>query len=317
MKQLFNYYPLREYEAELTNTYGSLSAYLQEVNLDGIELFLPTEFCARLQRNTIGVHLPYLPFWLDLWYGNRERLDSQFVNETERTRYLGGATDRDAWCARVRASVKRAVRYEPQYLVWHVSDANREEIFTRDYYYTDENVIDATAELFDVVADLVPPGVTVLFENLWWQGIRLTDARIVERLFERIGRENVGLMLDTGHLLNTNTRLRGEQEGADYILSVIDGLERLADCIQGIHLQCSLSGAYAESIPPIRPKALSPQQEMAHIAAIDQHRPFQTAAMRRVIERIEPNWLVHELYYDNLTQMKQMLTATEMRLGLL
>lgn len=317
MKQLFNYYPLSRYEAELTALYGSLDAYLTEAKLDGIELFLPRTVQADLKRETVGVHLPYLPFWLDLWHGNEARLARQFAGEKERVRYLKGARDRDDWCAMMRDSITHATRYEPQYLVWHVSDANREEIFTRDYYYTSEDVIDATAELFGAVADVVPPNVTVLFENLWWQGLRLTDARIVERLFERIGRDNVGLMLDTGHLLNTNSHLRTEEEGAQYIIAVLDGLGDLAKRVQGMHLQCSLSGAYASAAPKTRPQDLTQEAEMAHIFALDQHRPFETCAMKRVIERIEPNWLTHELYYDSLTHMKHMLTVSRMRLGLI
>lgn len=316
MKELFNYYPLREYEEELTDRYGSLETYLKETRLDGIELFLPKELHTELKQETVGVHLPYLPFWLDLWYGDSERLNRQFFDEEEQVRYLGGANDRETWCGRVRQSLARADAYEPEYLVWHVSEANREEIFTRDFYYTDDDVIDATAELFQAVSDVIPKDSIVLFENLWWPGLRLTEPRIVEKLFDKIDSERVGIMLDTGHLLNTDVSLRTEEEGADYILRTLDRLGSLAGKIRGIHLQCSLSGEYVQSALRVRPHDLSPQEECHHIVAIDNHRPFETSAMRRVIERVDPDWLVHELYYDSLQHMQTMLRQEKKLLNL-
>lgn len=317
MKQLFNYYPLPEYEKELTDSFGSMQAYLTDSRLDGIELFLPNETALVLKQETVGIHLPYLPFWLDLWHGNMQRLYEQFTTREDCRRYLHGTHDRESWCEYVRSNIKKAVLYEPQYLVWHVSEANREEIFTRNFYYTDEMVIDATAELFHCVADVIPSNVTVLFENLWWQGLRLTDVRMVERLLERIARDNIGIMLDTGHLLNTNPRLRTEEEGADYICRTIEGLGDLATLIRGIHLQCSLSGAYLTEIRPIRPAMLSLEEEGKYIMAIDQHKPFGTSAMKRVIDCVCPEWLVHELYYNNLVQMQMMLRQERTLLDLI
>lgn len=316
MKELLNYYPLKEYDAELEKSYGSLARYLEDSKLDGVELFLPRELHQNLIEETIGIHLPYLPFWLDLWYGNERRLEEQFADEAERQQYLRGADSRDTWCEAVRSSLVRAVRYEPEYLVWHVSEANREEIFTRTFYYTDENVLDATVELFRAVGDVIPPHIKILFENLWWPGLRLTAPQLVGQFLDKIGRDNIGIMLDTGHLLNTNTSLRSEREGAEYILQTVDKLGEVGGYIHGMHLQCSLSGEYVEHHPCIRPQGLSLEEELAHIMRIDHHRPFRTDAMKRVIERIEPTWLVHELYYDNLAHMQTMIAEERSRLTL-
>lgn len=38
------------------------------------------------------------------------------------------------------------------------------------------------------------------------------------RLFEKIKHKNVGIMLDTGHLMNTNPELQTEEDGIEYIL---------------------------------------------------------------------------------------------------
>ena len=315
MKQLFNYYPIPEYEAELAAHYGSLEGYLTACGLDGVELFLPQEYHADLARHTVGIHLPYLPHWVAFWHNDEARLTRQFTAREERCAYFGTDT-REKWIEHVRGSIRRALCYKPEYLVWHVAEADTDEIYTRDFYYTNENVLEATAELFDCVADLIPHDIPVLFENLWWPGMTLTDKRETKQFFRRIDRDSAGIMLDTGHLMNTNTALRTEEQAADYILHTVDDLGSIADRILGMHLQCSLSGEYVAHALRKRPRELSVEAEMAHIAAIDEHRPFRTDAMRCVIDRIQPAWLVHELYYDDLSHMQTMLTRTQDLLGL-
>ena len=111
-------------------------------------------------------------------------------------------------------------------------------------------------------------------------------------------------------------KIATEKEAADYILRTIDDLGDIAGRIRGMHLQCSLSGDYVTHALKKRPRGLTLEAEMAHIAAIDEHKPFQTDAMRRVIDRMRPDHLVHELYYDNLSHMHTMLTRTQELLGL-
>lgn len=316
MKQLFNYYPLDEYEAELTADYGSLGAYLKATRLDGAELFLPPDYHRETAEHTVGIHLPYLPHWVAFWRGDEARLAAQFSSREARRAYFSGADSREEWIERVRISIRRALLYKPEYLVWHVSEADRDEIYTRDFHYTSETVLEATAELFRSAADIIPNDVPVLFENLWWPGLTLTDRSEADRFFRLIDRDSAGIMLDTGHLMNTNTALRTEADGADYILRTIDSLGSLAERIRGMHLQCSLTGNYVTHALKKRPRDLTIETEMAHIAAIDEHKPFQTDAMRRVIDRVRPEWLVHELYYDNLSHMNTMLTRTQTLLGL-
>ena len=316
MKQLFNYYPLDEYETELAIAYGSFGAYLDACRLDGTELFLPTSYHEDLAEHTVGIHLPYLPHWVALWNGDEARLLKQFDSREARSTYFGGANDRDEWTERVRGSIRRALCYKPEYLVWHVAEADRDEIYTRNFYYTNEDVLTATAELFHSVDDIIPKDLPVLFENLWWPGLTLTDRDETERFFHMIDRDSAGIMLDTGHLMNTNTALRTEKEAADYILRTIDDLGDIAMRIRGMHLQRSLSGDYVRRALKKRPRDLAIETELAHISAIDEHKPFQTEAVRSVIERVRPDHLVHELYYDNLSHMHTMLMRSQDLLGL-
>ena len=108
MKQLFNYYPIPEYEAELAAHYGSLEGYLTACGLDGVELFLPQEYHAELARHTVGIHLPYLPHWVAFWHNDEARLVKQFTAREERRAYFGTDT-REKWIERVRGSIPRAL----------------------------------------------------------------------------------------------------------------------------------------------------------------------------------------------------------------
>ena len=98
----------------------------------------------------------------------------------------------------------------PEYLVWHVSNCNLKEIFTFDFFYNDAQVIDASIEVFNAVSECIPDNVIVLFENLWWPGLKMTDPELVRYFIENIEYKNKGIMLDTGHLLNTNLDINND-----------------------------------------------------------------------------------------------------------
>ena len=49
-------------------------------------------------------------------------------------------------------------------------------------------------------------------------------------------------MLDTGHLIHTNTDIKTQQDAVDYINTVLDKHDELSSYIKGIHLNQSLSG---------------------------------------------------------------------------
>ena len=149
----------------------------------------------------------------------------------------------------------------------------------------------------------------VLFENLWWPGLRLTDPRNVKYFFERIERKNVGIMLDTGHLMNTNPRLKTEAEAADYVCRVVDKLGSCAELIKGVHLSCSLSGQYQRSFERIAPANLDNSMIWQHVASIDQHNPFTTNAAKQILDCIKPEYVVHEFSYDNMDDLRKKLSV--------
>jgi len=279
----------------------TLPQFIEALGLDGVELMVyKTEpYAQSYNKETVGAHLNYWPYWLDFWRGNEKIIQKQFQCEKDCRLYFCGAHCGTEWLKVIKANIRAALVAEPEYLVWHVAEVGPREIFTFAFKYTDEEVVIRAAEVFNAVAKEIPPGVTVLFENLWWPGLRLTDAALVKEFFSLIKRDNVGIMLDTGHLMNTNEKLRTEEEGVDYICHKVKELGEGAKLIKGIHLNCSLSGKYVQGITHAAPQEINERNVMLHVSNIDQHRPFTTPRVWEIIDLIKPRYLVHELSYKN------------------
>lgn len=310
-KHLFNYCAIPWYEEELQREGLTLADYVARLGVDGIEQFVYTTKPPQpgYKELTQGVHLNYWPYWMDFWLKKAKRLHQQFRNIRERTTYFKEARSCDEWLAVIRLNIGAALTQSPHYLVWHVAEADNTSAFTYDFQYNDKEVLTEAANVFNAVADEIPADVTVLFENLWWPGLRLTDARKVKYFFERLKRTNVGLMLDTGHLMNTNTRLRTEEDAADYICRTVEKLGCYADLIKGVHLSCSLSGKYQTSFERKPLAQETPENIWKHIVSIDQHQPFTTRAAKRILDCVQPEYVTHELSYDSLAEMADKVAA--------
>jgi len=314
MKQLFNYCPVMHYTEEIEAYPGNLTGYCRDNSLDGIELYLYDlePFPNMGVSETVGVHLKYWPTWMDFWKQDKARLDKFYPDKRLLRQYFQGASSREEWLEVVRRNIKAALYYEPEYLVWHVAEADLESIFTWSFAYDSKQVLAATVEVFREIIDCVPKNVHFLFENLWWPGLRLTEPLLVGHFFEdlyRIGHENMGIMLDTGHLMNTNQELASEAEGIEYILKAGKALGSLKALVQGFHLSCSLSGSYQRQfLSTVRADknwhfTTDNMTIMRHIAAIDQHRPFRSVSVKPLVEFFQPIYVNHELYYDSLEEM--------------
>ena len=142
-------------------------------------------------------------------------------------------------------------------------------------------------------------------------------------LLDGIQYENKGIMLDTGHLMNANLELRTQEEGADWVSRMLEEHGGLGSMVRGIHLHQSLSGAYVKahtgSLPDPWPVDYAEQfcQSYQHILSIDTHRPWTTPAVRALVERIAPEWLVHELSAANRAERDKRLEIQSRALGIL
>ena len=318
MKQLTNYCPVMNYGNEIAAYPGKLSGYCRDNGLEGVELYLYglEPFQEPCKEETVGVHLKYWPMWMDFWCSNESRMERFFTSSEQRKQYFLGATSKELWLEVIRKNIKAALYYEPEYLVWHVADCDYESLYTWQFAYSSEQVLQASAEVFNEVVACIPKNVKVLFENLWWPGLRLTEPLLVGHVFERLfsqGHENIGIMLDTGHLMNTNPELQVEAEGIRYILKVGEGLGSLKELVQGFHLSCSLSGEYQRKFMAdtrANKQWSYPTDGMTimnHIVALDQHRPFKEVSTAPLVEFYEPQYVNHELYYDNMAQLAEKL----------
>lgn len=298
MKELFNYCAVLGYESDLFQSKEELQKYVKSIGMDGIELFVYQNkpYIYSYEDVAVGAHLKYWPMWMDFYNSNEKELKKFFTDEAAVSEYYG-SSHYEGWLQYVKENVRAALKEEPEYLVWHVSEATNEECFTFRFKQDDEAVLKAAADVFNHVSSEIPADTIVLFENLWWPGLRLTDKNMVEYFFSLIDHKNVGIMLDTGHLMSTNPKIKTEQDGVEYILETIRALGEAASLIRGIHLSCSLSGEYVESFDREYRVEEMPERLFHHIGSIDQHRPFTDSAIQEVIELVQPEYLVHEFIY--------------------
>ena len=311
VKYLFNYPVIDWYEKELQLMGQSLGEYVASMKLDGIEqLIYDNNMILRYKELTIGVHLEYWSYWIDFWWNNQQRLDYIFESNEEKKHYYK-AQNIYEWIEYIKKNITLALNLKPQYLVWHVSEANVQEIFTYNFYYNDRQVLLATSEVFNEVAKIIPDNVLILFENLWWPGLRLNSMENVVYFFEKLKHNNVGIMLDTGHLMNTNINLTSELEASIFIKDIVNNLGSFASLIKGVHLNCSLSGQYQKKFIEQQFKfcEFDKHRLWEHIIKIDKHEIFQTKAPSFLIDYIQPQYVVHELAYDNLILLRNKIMA--------
>ena len=292
-----------------------LKKFLKRHNIDGLEIMFCNTWDEILFPKKVvqGVHLRFWPTWLDFWRGDKQQLLKQFGNEDNIIACYGGLS-RAAWLATYKENIRTAVRTGAQYLVFHVSHARIHELFSWQFSATDSDVIEATIELVNELVDEIPPDVALLFENLWWPGLTLKDPKLVERLLENVKHPNVGIMLDTGHLMNTNQDLTSEAEGVDYILSVLHGLGEYGHYVRGVHLHKSLSGEYMKQNTCRKTGKYDMTEIMNHVLKIDQHQPFATSEVKRLINYIKPEFLVHEFMYSTIEEWSHKIMVQQQAL---
>ena len=300
----------------INNNSDVLRAFLDDHHLDGIEMMFCEPWNSRIHKQEwiYGVHLRFWPNWLDFWQGNQAELLKQFGSVAEIKACYGGLT-RAEWLSTYRANIRMAEEAGARYIVFHVCHARMSELYDWKFHATDEEVIEAAIEVVDILTTDIPTDMELLFENLWWPGFTLLDKRLTARLLEGVRHRNVGIMLDTGHLMNTNPDLRSEAEGIDYIINTIKQLGSYRHYIKGIHLHCSLSGEYIKSSKNNPKEQATPADIMSHVMKIDEHLPFTTHAVSRLIDFIKPQYVTHEFINQSLDEWSQKIIIQQRALS--
>lgn len=317
MKQLISYYSVPQYEEDIKKTGMDLPEFLKAYGLDGIELLVyrSEPYLQSFSKWTVGTHLRFWNSWLPLWYQDEETLLHLFKNKENIEKYYGGLK-RATWILQMQRNIKAAALENPKYMVMHIAEANPEEIFSYQFKYSDEKVLKTAARAFNKLVTTIPENVQFLFENLWWPGLRLTEPKLVEEFFSRIERKNVGLVLDTGHLMNTNPNLKTEEEGIDYVCQVLKNMGPLAKLIKVVHLNCSISGTYLRHAGNKVPNDISLASCLQRVCKIDQHKPFTNPKVQNILEMIEPQYVVHELAHNDSLDYEKQLRKQLHTLGL-
>lgn len=316
MKQLFNYCSVPGCEAELRFDGMTLGQYISSLGLDGVELLVyrSEPYMRSYEKETLGVHLRTWNTWYDFWTGNKKRLAEIFATEEEMAAYYGGLKKRN-WLLEIKHNIQAALMENPEYLVFHVGEATPEEQFSWKFAHSDMQVAKMAARVFNRVSKEIPDNVLVLFENTWWPGLRLTDPEVVETFLYNVHRDNIGLTLNTGHLMNTNPSLRTEKEAIEFICDTIKNLGSLTRYIKGIHLSCSLPGEYLDNAPKHMPEGIDEAGRLAHICAMDQHRPFTDPSVKKIVNMLGAKYLVYELFYDDFGKLAKDIATQKEFLG--
>lgn len=299
----------------------ALRTLLQQTGLDGYEWMRWGDggLDALPREKLIGRHLHFWPMWLDFWRGDRGALLRQFGTEAAWQTYYGAA-DQEAFVQNLRSELLDAEAWGARYAVFHVSHVELEHCYTSDYTYTDDEIVDAAAELLNAATDGLALTLALLMENHWYPGLTLRVSDAAQRLLGGVRYANKGFVLDVGHLMNTNPNLREEQQAVDYIHATLDALD-CANAIRAMHLNCSFSGEYAlasRGAPPWATAAPFEERLTAcfgHVGKLDRHEPFLHPAIASVVRRVNPEYLVYELSTPSREELVQKVRAQNLALA--
>jgi len=298
--------------------------FLNRNRLDGFELIFHGNFATGPfpEQNIHGIHMCYWPVWLDFWRGDEKALLRQFQNQENIKHYYGGL-DRQSIIDQYRAEFKKAKELKAGYVVFHVSHVELDHIYDWDFTYSDWDVLKAAAELANEVFGDEDKGVAVLFENLWWPGLNFISPKLVQDFYDLIDYPRKGFMLDTGHLMITNRELMDEAKACEYILDMAAGLGSLKKEIKGIHLSKSLSGEYLKLDHSAKKQAIKEIDDIwarnmearKHIMKIDQHNPFEGSVIGKVIDDLQPDYVIYELLPKSLDELEAVVSIQNRALG--
>ena len=296
--------------------YGNWQAIREELewlNCDGLEgIWAGTDFPDDLPSSlVVGYHLTFFPDWLDFYREDKEAIIRKFGCVETAKRFYGGWGP-DTLLELYRADLERAVRLGAEYVVFHMSDVSIEEGYTYSWLHSNQEIIDSAAEVINILLDGRDWPFDFLMENQWWPGFTFLEPKETAFMLERVHYRRKGILLDTGHLMNTNVKLRSQAEGAAYIMELVEKHGGLAKEIRAVHLHQSLSGAYVESHTGFLPELPAEYIERygvsyAHIQRIDRHLPWSDNAILPVLERIAPDYITHELSCANRSQRRDMV----------
>ncbi|MDE5422782.1 hypothetical protein L3073_11235 [Ancylomarina sp. DW003] len=306
-----------------------LKKYIEQSDTDGLELLIGYEAASEeIPKELVkSIHLPFWITWLDVWRKGERGLKTYFPPMSDECiQFCCGGSNQIDMIATQKKLWELAATYNPKQAVMHAAHVELEHAFTRKFTYTNSEVLNSFAEFLNRTAqefsDGEPPCV-IGVENLWWPGLNFSDSALTDDFAGSLNFDRWNLVLDTGHLMNTNPKLRCEDEAVDFVLEKLSQLSGdVRKRIQSMHLNLSLSGEY--QLEQMRKGLPSGWENFTHtekynlarnhVLKIDQHLPFQTERVKEIVKFVQPHTVVHEFitptmaeYGDHLKQQMELL----------
>jgi len=284
----------------------AVAAAVRENGFHGIELMRWHDPLPVPGVRAVGRHMPYWPTCLDFLRGDERALLRQFDSMDNARQYYGAAS-REDFVRQRRAELEEAAAMGAEYAVFHVSHVELEHCYTQRFTYSDAEIVQAFADLINEVTDGLEGGVTLLFENHWFPGLKLTDKAAAGALMTDISYPRKGFVLDISHMMLAEGA-ESEPDAADAILKNLEHLGDLAKSIRAVHLN-STAGAQPLDM---RYSAAAPYETRVaeafrYVGSMDPHRPFLHDGIRRVIGAVNPEYLVYELSFDSVQQLSEIV----------
>lgn len=277
----------------------SWEKYSKKYGIDYFELIKYSDIDnSSLKKKIKGYHLRFFPTWLDLYFYSKEELLLR-LGEEKNIRSLCGGITKDEMLEYYKKELERAKELEVEYVVLHACNIDIFEGMTYNFRFSDMEILEKVVEFVNEIFDNEKYNFTLLLENLWWPGLKLTSYLEADYLLKNIKYKNTGFMLDTGHMLNTNLELKNSDEGVDYILENLENLKEYKNYIYGVHLNLSLSGEYVKrSIELNKERRLNLKEVLNeiyfHVEKIDYHFPFDNMRIKEFLKELPLKYLVYE-----------------------
>ncbi|MFA5453323.1 MAG: hypothetical protein WC248_07100 [Candidatus Methanomethylophilaceae archaeon] len=270
--------------------------------LDGVELLTGYEpVDASFLDLSTSVHLPYATDWYAAWTGVRKVSDDI---PDEDVRYLFYGREKKDIINNLKLAMDNATVVDPAYAVLHACNANLDEILAYDYSDDDEKILSVFIEMVNEVISLFPngePPFKILFENLWWPGLKMLDDKGFRLIEKKIEFENWGLCLDTGHLMVSTKRSREEKSSIQILERIFENYPKeMIDRIITMHLHQNTSADFMKTYsrdPNYLRLGTIDRLNVAYgyIFKMDEHRPFTLKEATHLVDIIKPKYVTHEM----------------------
>ena len=283
--------------------------FSEKYGFDGFELikFFDGDNSS-LKKYIKGYHMRFFPSWMELYLEDFNSLYDELKDEKYFKSLCGGYSKKE-FIEYYKRELKIAKEWEVEYVVFHACNVKVTEAMTYDFKYSDKEILNAVISIINEIFEDGEYDFKLLFENLWWSGLRLTNKEEIEYLLNGVKYKNVGFILDTGHMINNNRDIKNSKEGIKYIKKNIENIGEYKNLIYGMHLNYSLSGEYVNrAIKENKEKNLSIEEIMnnvyQHVGSIDYHDPFEDKEIIDVINSLPIKYLVFELIGDTREELE-------------